>query len=110
MRLNHTELMKELQTLQQEIISKAAEYSALKYANNRIKPGVIPPSAGNSGITEYEAFRWMPYHRRLKQFEAKLADYLGGSMYLVSTPLSNLVAFSALHLHVSGRAIKKVMR
>ena len=38
--------MKELQTLQQEIISKVAEYSALKYADNRLRPGVdvIPPS------------------------------------------------------------------
>ena len=77
--------MKELQTLQQEIISKVAEYSALKYADSRIRPGIdfIPPSGKVIGTSELQNMveasldGWLTTGRFNAQFEAKLADYLG---------------------------------
>lgn len=98
--------MKELQTLQQEIISKVAEYSALKYADSRIRPGldVIPPSGKVIGTLELQNMveasldGWLTTGRFNAQFEAKLADYLGVKHVLSvnSGSSANLVAFSAL--------------
>ena len=110
--------MKELQTLQQEIISKVAEYSALKYADNRIRPGVdvIPPSGKVIGTPELQNMveasldGWLTTGRFNAQFEAKLADYLGVKHVLSvnSGSSANLVAFSALTSSSLGdRAIKK---
>ena len=99
--------MKELQTLQQEIISKVAEYSALKYTDSRIKPGidVIPPSGKVIGTPELQNMveasldGWLTTGRFNSQFEAKLADYLGVKHVLSvnSGSSANLVAFSALN-------------
>ena len=110
--------MKELQTLQQEIISKVAEYSALKYTDNRIRPGVdvIPPSGKVIGTPELQNMveasldGWLTTGRFNAQFEAKLADYLGVKHVLSvnSGSSANLVAFSALTSSSLGnRAIKK---
>ena len=110
--------MKELQTIQQEIISKVAEYSALKYADSRIKPGVdvIPPSGKVIGTPELQNMveasldGWLTTGRFNAQFEAKLADYLGVKHVLSvnSGSSANLVAFSALTSSSLGdRAIKK---
>ena len=110
--------MKELQTLQQEIISKVAEYSALKYTDSRIRPGidVIPPSGKVIGTPELQNMveasldGWLTTGRFNAQFEAKLADYLGVKHVLSvnSGSSANLVAFSALTSSSLGdRAIKK---
>jgi len=110
--------MNELLTLQQEIISKVAEYSELKYADSRIRPGidVIPPSGKVIGTSELQNMveasldGWLTTGRFNAQFEAKLADYLGVKYVLSvnSGSSANLVAFSALTSSSLGdRAIKK---
>lgn len=110
--------MKELQTLQQEIISKVAEYSALKYTDSRIRPGVdiIPPSGKVIGASELQNMveasldGWLTTGRFNSQFEAKLADYLGVKHVLSvnSGSSANLVAFSALtSTSLGDRAIGK---
>lgn len=110
--------MKELQTLKQEIISKVAEYSAIKYTNSRIKPGVdvIPPSGKVIGTAELQNMveasldGWLTTGRFNTQFETKLAEYMGVKHVLSvnSGSSANLVAFSALTSSSLGtRAIRK---
>ena len=110
--------MKELQTLQQEIISKVAEYSALKYADSRIRPGidVIPPSGKVIGTPELQNMveasldGWLTTGRFNTLFEKGLAEFLGVKYCLSvnSGSSANLVAFNTLTSHKLGeRAIKK---
>lgn len=110
--------MKEIENLQQEIISKVAEYSALKYADNKIRPGVdmIPPSGKVIGTSELQNMvqasldGWLTTGRFNTQFENKLANYLGVKHVLSvnSGSSANLVAFSTLTSSSLGdRAIQK---
>lgn len=110
--------MKEIENLQEEIISKVAEYSALKYADNKIRPGVdmIPPSGKVIGTSELQNMvqasldGWLTTGRFNTQFENKLANYLGVKHVLSvnSGSSANLVAFSTLTSSSLGdRAIQK---
>ena len=110
--------MKNIESIQKEILLKVAEYCELKFSNKKLKPGldVIPPSGKVLGIAEIQNMveasldGWLTTGRFNYQFETKLANFLGVKHLLSvnSGSSANLVAFSTLTSPLlKNKAIKK---
>ncbi|MEP4782318.1 MAG: lipopolysaccharide biosynthesis protein RfbH [Algibacter sp.] len=112
------ESQQKLDSLRSEIAGLVAKYAEEQYKPKAFIPGetIIPPSGKLLGVEELQNMvdasldGWLTTGRFNKQFEEKLADFLGVSYCLSvnSGSSANLVAFSTLTSpKLKERAIKK---
>jgi CDP-6-deoxy-D-xylo-4-hexulose-3-dehydrase len=110
--------MKNEKLIREEISKLVEEYATIKYRKSEFIPGVtlIPPSGKLLGESELQNMvaasldGWLTTGRFNKQFEEKLADFLGVRFCLSvnSGSSANLVAFNTITSPKLGdRAVKK---